>query len=124
MILWPDVVREAGDAGSDCAAIAGPGDAVAGRGEDIRVAGHERAEAHREHDGDDQRQDAAHDPCDGLSGVRRARGPSAGEGNPAQDGRDQASQRAKREQDEGHGGHEAGHAEDQSGYAQAVPRPG
>jgi Ni/Co efflux regulator RcnB len=30
----------------------------------------------------------------------------------------------KREQDEGHGGHEAGHAENQGGHAQAVPRPG
>jgi transposase len=47
MILWPDVVREAGDAAGDGAANAGLGDAVVERGEDVRVARHERAEADR-----------------------------------------------------------------------------
>jgi hypothetical protein len=59
MILWPDVVREAGDAAGDGAAIAGRGDAVVERGEDVRVARDEGAEADREQDGDGQRQDAA-----------------------------------------------------------------
>jgi hypothetical protein len=45
-------------------------------------------------------------------------------GNAAEDRCDQASQQAKREQDEGHGGHEADHAENQGGHAKAVPRPG
>ena len=50
--------------------------------------------------------------------------PSAGDGNAAEDDRDQACEQAKREQDKGHSGHEAGHAEDQGCYAQAVARPG
>jgi hypothetical protein len=121
--LWSDVVREAGDAVRDGAAIGGPGDAVVERGEDVRVARHESPEADREYNADNQCQDAAHDPCDGLPGVCRALGPPAGGGNAAED-RDQASQQAKREQDEGHGGHQAGHAENQGGHAQAVSRPG
>ena len=58
-----------------------------------------------------QRQRAAHNPCYGLPGIRRALRPPAGDGNAAEDHRDEASQQAKREQDKGHDGHEAGHAE-------------
>jgi EmrB/QacA subfamily drug resistance transporter len=122
--LWADVVREAGDAAGDRAAITGLGDAVVEHGEDARVVRHERADAHREHDGDNQRQDAAHDPGDGLAVARRASRPSAADGNAAEDRREQASGEGEREQDEGHGGHQAGHAENQGGHTQAVRRPG
>ena len=62
---------------------------------------HERAEAHREHDGDNQRQDAAHDPGDGLPVARRASCPTAANGNAAEDSREQASRQGEGEQDEG-----------------------
>src|SRR5881396_2228083 len=55
MSLWPDAVRELGDAIGDGAAVSGPGDAIVERSKDIRIACYERAEAHREHDGDHQR---------------------------------------------------------------------
>jgi hypothetical protein len=97
--LRPDVVRELGDATGDRAAIAGLGDAVVERGEDARVVRYERAEAHREHDGDNQRQDAAHDPGDGLAVARGASRPSAADGNGAEDRREQASRQGEREQD-------------------------
>ena len=90
MTLWPDVVREAGDAVGDCAAIAGLGDAVVESGEDVRIVRHECAEAYREHDGDNERQGAAHNPGDCLSAVRGALCPSAGDGNAAEDKCDQA----------------------------------
>jgi hypothetical protein len=67
MSLWPDVVREAGDAVGDCAAVSGPGDAIVKCSKDIRIARYERAEAHREHDGDHQCHDTADDPRDGRS---------------------------------------------------------
>src|SRR5262249_25973416 len=51
--------REAGDAVGDCAAVARLGDALVEGGEDAGVVRHERAEAHREHDADNQRQGAA-----------------------------------------------------------------
>src|SRR6478609_1380307 len=84
MSLRPDVVRELGDAVGDRAAIAGLGDAVVERGEDARVVRYERAEAHRKHDGDNQRQDAAHDPGDGLAVARGAPCPSPANGNGAE----------------------------------------
>jgi hypothetical protein len=70
--LRPDVIRELGDATGDRAAIAGLGDAVVERGEDVRIVRYERAEAYREHDGDNQSQDAAYDPGDGLAVARGA----------------------------------------------------
>jgi EmrB/QacA subfamily drug resistance transporter len=115
--LWPDVVREAGDAAGDRAAITGLGDTVVEHGEDARVVRHERADAHREHDGDNQPQDAAHDSGDGLAVAGRTSRPSAADGNAAEDGREQASRQGERKQDEGYGGYEAGHAENQGGHA-------
>jgi hypothetical protein len=47
-----------------------------------------------------------------------------GDGYDAEDRRGQASHQAKREQGEGHCGHQAGHAENQDGHVQAVRRPG
>ena len=94
VMLRPDVVREVGDAAGDCAAVASLGDAVVERGEDARVVRHEGAEAHREHDGDNQRQDAAHDPGDGLAVARGASSPSTADGDDAEDRREQASQQA------------------------------
>jgi hypothetical protein len=122
--LRPDVVREAFDAAGDRPAVAGLGDAVVEVGEDTGVARHEGTEAHREHDADNQRQDAAHDPRDGRSGVRPALGRSAADGDDPEDGCDEAAEQAQGEQDEGDGGHQAGYAEDQGGNAEAVPRPG
>jgi len=63
-------------------------------------------------------------PATACPGVRRALRPSAGDGNAAEDRRDQASQQAERKQDEGHRGHQAGHADNQGDHAQAVRRAG
>jgi hypothetical protein len=52
VILWPDVIRDVCDAVGDGTAIAGPGNAVVERGDDVRVARYERAEADGEHDAD------------------------------------------------------------------------
>src|SRR5438309_1033103 len=101
MSLWSNSVSEPGDTARDCAPTAGLGDAVVECGEDAGIACHERPEAHQEHNSDNQREDATDGSCDGLSGVGRAFRPSAGYGNAAENSREQASQQAKREQDEG-----------------------
>jgi hypothetical protein len=114
--LWPDVVCEAGDTAGDRAAITGLGDAVVERGEDAGVVRHERADAYREHDGDNQRQDAAYDSGDGLAVACHASGPSPVDSNAAEDRREQAARQGERKQHEGHRGHQTGDPENQGGH--------
>jgi hypothetical protein len=64
------------DAAEDCAAVAGLGGAVAERGEDAGVVRYERAEARREPDAGNQRQDAAHDPGAGRATAGDGRHPA------------------------------------------------